>query len=302
MRFLAAVVAALVLFQVSAQAQTRAQTSAQTIPAPAKSGLTRLLEGELGGSRGPGGPYKAGIYVKYLPTGEEASVLPNDHFNSASVIKLAVLVLAFQMADKHKLNLNERYEVTPADFRTGSGVFRYNDTGLKPTLRDVLTQMVITSDNTATDIMIAKVGGMDAVNAFLKGAGYAVLHLNHTLLDGSKARYVMLDPTYASLTGEQVFALQSDVPALTAKYRSPHRRREKEDCRQRHRQAHGGLQRPGRPLARHRLGRRTGAPPGRHRARRHRLQGKLRRDEAHHAGAAGGDPQNPALPQRAGGP
>jgi beta-lactamase class A len=94
-------------------------------------------------------------------------------FNSASVIKIPVMVLAFQMADKGLLKLDERITISKADIRGGSGVFRYHDEGLQPTFRDVLLQMVITSDNTATDLAIAKVGGVARVNAWLKEAGYA---------------------------------------------------------------------------------------------------------------------------------
>lgn len=94
-------------------------------------------------------------------------------FNSASVIKIPVLVLAFQMADRGALNLDERITIRKEDIRGGSGIFRHHDAGLQPTLRDVLLQMVITSDNTATDLAIAKVGGVARVNAWLKEAGYA---------------------------------------------------------------------------------------------------------------------------------
>ena len=118
-------------------------------------------------------PGKAGIWVKHLKTGETAGVRDGEMFNSASVIKIPVLVLAFQMADKGLLKLDERVTISKADIRGGSGVFRYHDEGLQPTFRDVLMQMVITSDNTATDLAIGKVGGVARVNAWLKEAGYA---------------------------------------------------------------------------------------------------------------------------------
>jgi beta-lactamase class A len=147
-----------------------------TLPAQAPSGLQRTLDAEL--ARFPG---RAGIWVKHLTTGEEASVRPDEPFNSASVIKLPVLVLAFQLADKHTLSLAERITITATDVRGGSGIFRYNDPGLQPTLRDVLLQMIITSDNTATDLAIAKVGGVAPVNQWLKDNGYAdALKLNMT--------------------------------------------------------------------------------------------------------------------------
>ena len=118
-------------------------------------------------------PGKAGIWVKHLTTGETAGVRDAEMFNSASVIKIPVLVLAFQMADKGAINLDERITIRKEDIRGGSGIFRYHDAGLQPTFRDVLLQMVITSDNTATDLAIAKVGGVARVNAWLKESGYA---------------------------------------------------------------------------------------------------------------------------------
>jgi beta-lactamase class A len=149
---------ALVLALVASAATLRSQGS----------GLQRLLDAEL--ARFPG---RAGVWVRHLATGEEAGVRADETFNSASVIKLPVLVLAYQLADKGTLSLDERLTIRKEDIRGGSGIFRYHDVGLQPTLRDVLMQMVITSDNTATDLAIAKVGGVARVNAWLKENGYA---------------------------------------------------------------------------------------------------------------------------------
>ena len=142
---------------------------------PRGSGLQRMLDAEL--ARFPG---RAGVWVKHLSTGEEAGVAADDTFNSASVIKIPVLVLAFQLADKGTLSLDERVTIRKEDIRGGSGVFRHHDPGLQPTLRDVLMQMVITSDNTATDLAIGKVGGVARVNAWIKEQGYTGLSLTQT--------------------------------------------------------------------------------------------------------------------------
>jgi beta-lactamase class A len=77
------------------------------------------------------------------------------------------------MAERGEITLDERVTIRKEDIRGGSGVFRHHDTGLQPTFRDVLLQMIITSDNTATDLAIARVGGVARVNAWLKQAGYA---------------------------------------------------------------------------------------------------------------------------------
>lgn len=163
-----------------------------TSAAQVSSGLQKTLDAEL--ARFPG---RAGIWVKHLTTGEEASVRPDEAFNSASVIKLPVLVLAFQLADKHTLSLTERITITANDVRGGSGIFRYNDPGLQPTLRDVLLQMIITSDNTATDLAIGKVGGVAPVNQWLKANGYG-------------------DALKLNMTTGQLFALYGGLSAATA--------------------------------------------------------------------------------------
>jgi hypothetical protein len=69
-------------------------------------------------SRRAGFSTKTGLYVKHLTTGEEAAVRADDDFNSYSVIKLAILARAYEMADQKKLNLDERYEcIRPQTFR-----------------------------------------------------------------------------------------------------------------------------------------------------------------------------------------
>src|SRR4051812_14233492 len=77
-----------------------------------KSRLTSLMEAELAQF-----PARTGFYVKHLGTGEEASVRPNDHFESASTIKLTTLVLAYRMAEAGQLNLSERIVLKPEDMR-----------------------------------------------------------------------------------------------------------------------------------------------------------------------------------------
>jgi beta-lactamase class A len=176
-----------------------------TVAARQPSPLQRLLQGEL--SRIPA---RAGIYVKHLKTGEEAAVLADESFNSASVIKIPALVMAYQMAEKGTLDLNARVTIGKADKRGGSGVLRYHDVGLQPTVRDVVMQMIITSDNTATDLVFARVGGVPAVNAWLTANGYApALKLNATILEVFRNRFVLADPTATSLTAEDVYALGS---------------------------------------------------------------------------------------------
>jgi beta-lactamase class A len=170
---------------------------------PSKTGLTRLLEAGLDRF-----PARVGVYVKHLATGEEAAVRADEAFSSASVIKIPIMVRAFQLAEQKTLNLDERTEIRRADLRDGSGVLQYHDLGLAPTVRDLITQMVITSDNTETDLMTLKVGGVDRLNEWLAGAGYANIRMVGRGFEYRRKLLALLDPGLATLTPEETTALQ----------------------------------------------------------------------------------------------
>ncbi|MBA3269942.1 MAG: serine hydrolase [Acidobacteria bacterium] len=174
-----------------------ARPAAQTT----KTALTRLLGAELDQF-----PARTSIYVKHLKTGEEATVRADDSFNSQSVIKVPIMVRAFQLAEAGKLQLDERVTLGRADLRDGTGVFQYADLGLAPTVRDLIQQMIITSDNTATDQITTKVGGVDALNGWLAQAGYRMRMLNR----GDEYRRKLLarlDPRLAAITAEETTGL-----------------------------------------------------------------------------------------------
>ena len=178
MRHVVVLASVLTLTACSAQAPSQSAAPAATpaatpgrASAPSSGADYRSLQALLDAQM-PTIPAKAGIWVKHLTTGEEGSVSADDTFNSASVIKIPVAVQALEMVDAGTLKLNDRTTLRADDIRGGSGIFRYHDAGLQPTLRDILLQMIITSDNTATDLAIAKVGGVASVNAWLAKAGY----------------------------------------------------------------------------------------------------------------------------------
>jgi reactive intermediate/imine deaminase len=184
-----------------------ARVDAQT----AKTALTVALEAELDRF-----PARTSIYLKHLKTGEEVAVRGGDSFNSQSVIKVPIMVRAFQLAEERKLDLDERVTLGRADLRDGTGVFQYADLGLAPTVRDLLLQMIITSDNTATDQMTTRVGGVDALNAWLARSGYTMRMVNR----GHEYRRKLLarlDPRLAGITAEETTGLQyamSDNPVF----------------------------------------------------------------------------------------
>ena len=144
------------------------------------------------------------FYAKQLSTGRVAAIRADEPMNTASVIKIPVMILAFRDADAGRLDLDERYTIRPEDLRRGSGLLQGFAVGLQPTLRDLVTQMIITSDNTATDIMIGKVG-LQRVNQLLDSLGYRETRLRTTVSQAFRGVWMMADPKYESLTDRELF-------------------------------------------------------------------------------------------------
>ena len=147
---------------------------------------------------------QSSFYAKHLGSGREIAVRADVPMNTASVIKIPVMILAFRDAEAGRLDLDQRYVIRPEDLRRGSGLIQTFAVGLQPTLRDLVMQMIITSDNTATDILIGKVG-RDRVNRLLDSLGYRQTRLIMTTGDLFRAVWVSLDATYASLSDREVF-------------------------------------------------------------------------------------------------
>jgi beta-lactamase class A len=149
-------------------------------------------------------PAQSSFYAKQLGSGREVAIRADVPMNTASVIKIPVMILAFRDADAGRLNLDERHTITTDELRRGSGLLQTFAVGLQPTYRDIITQMIVTSDNTATDIMIAKVG-LARVNRMLDSLGYRDTRLRMSVGETFRQVFVAADPKYASLTDREVY-------------------------------------------------------------------------------------------------
>lgn len=114
-----------------------------------------------------------GIYAKSLERGEEIAIDADRQMDTMSVIKIPLMAEVFQQVKDRKLALDTRYTVTKEDMLPGTGVLRSLDPGASVTLKDLITLMIIVSDNTATDILYRKVGGPEVVNTRMRALGLA---------------------------------------------------------------------------------------------------------------------------------
>jgi beta-lactamase class A len=147
---------------------------------------------------------RTALYAKHLPSGREVAIRADEPMNTLSVIKITALVQAFREAEAGRLELDARHPIRPEELRRGSGILQTFDPGLEPTFRDLLTQMIITSDNTATDIVAERLG-LDRVNAFLQSEGFQETRFRMTTGDIFREVWVQADSAHAALSHREVY-------------------------------------------------------------------------------------------------
>jgi beta-lactamase class A len=110
------------------------------------------------------------FFAKNLSTGATVAIDADRPVQTASVIKLPLFLQAFEQVKDGKIHLDDKVELTKANQVAGSGVLPFLDPGLKLTLKDTLTLMILLSDNTATNMSIDAVG-LKATNDMLAEMG-----------------------------------------------------------------------------------------------------------------------------------
>ncbi len=124
------------------------------IALPAKASDLEKRLGELAASH----QGSVALYAKNLATGESVSLDAERPVQTASVIKLSLMLQAFEQVKSGKLTLSAPVVLTKDNQVGGSGILNLMDPGLTLTLNDSITLMMTLSDNTATNMVIDAVG------------------------------------------------------------------------------------------------------------------------------------------------
>lgn len=127
-------------------------------------------------------PGKIGFYYKNLNTGESCGLNDRESFLAASVIKIPILIEVFNQVEKRLLSLDETITLRPKDKVPPCGVLTYLHNGLEATIKDLCILMTIISDNTATNMLINRIG-LENVNRLLDELGMPITRLNRLLFD-----------------------------------------------------------------------------------------------------------------------
>ncbi len=118
---------------------------------------------------------KVALFAKHLTTGATVAINPDTVIKTASTIKLAALIEAFYQIKAGEKHLTDKITLRKEDQVGGSGILQFLRTPVELTLEDVLTLIVIESDNTATNLAIDRLG-LRNINARIAALGFKHTH------------------------------------------------------------------------------------------------------------------------------
>lgn len=124
-----------------------------------------------------------GVFVLDLDTGGYVDLNGDRAFPSASMIKLPILVAFFQAVDAGTLSLDEPLTMRPELIAKEAGEMQFQAPGSQFTALQTATEMVRTSDNTATNMLIDRLGGIAQLNQTFQSWGLSTTVLRNPLPD-----------------------------------------------------------------------------------------------------------------------
>jgi len=145
-----------------------------------------------------------GYEIVYLASGDRFAHLERETFPTASTIKLTLVYELFKQVEEGRIRLDETLALDRAKAVGGTGVLVEMGTPVL-SIRDYAVLMVTLSDNTATNVLIDRLG-MDNVARRMQALG----------LNGTKLRRHMMDTAAARRGDENVSTPDELVRLLQA--------------------------------------------------------------------------------------
>jgi len=151
--------------------------------------------------------FEAGVAVWQIESGEKIDINGSRPFPMASVFKIPILAVAGQQLQAGKLKLEDRIALTDEAKSMGSGILRVFEPGVSPTFRDLLTLMIIISDNTATDMNIDLLGGTAVIEQAMHDLGLNDMYIKMNCKDLLKG---LFPPEIRDLPLDQIQAWSNE--------------------------------------------------------------------------------------------
>lgn len=181
----------------------RAQAAPPLVPVWAE-----LLQAELALVAARHTTAELGVYVRDLETGTAVSHRGDERWYLASTVKVPVALAVLQAVERGEFTLDTTLRVRASDYVDGAGQTNSKPVGTPLSVRFLLEQMIIFSDNTASDMLIGLVG-IRTVNALVDQLlPHGGLKRITTLADVRRHAYGYLTPESAHLTGQDFLVLK----------------------------------------------------------------------------------------------
>jgi beta-lactamase class A len=174
------------LLAISKSATTRSPLAAKPLasPAVAPPSSTKLRQQlQQLAAQYPG--LKLHLSVLNLNTGGQFDLQGEQVIPAASTIKLPILLAIFQQLDRQQLQLNEQLTLEKSMIVGGDGAMASQPVGSQFTVLEAATTMIVDNDNTATNLLIKRLGGEGSLNTQFRGWGLSATTLNSPLPDFS---------------------------------------------------------------------------------------------------------------------
>jgi beta-lactamase class A len=113
---------------------------------------------------------KVALFAENLKTGQSVGIAADQVVQTASVIKLTILLDAMEQVRAGRVHLEDELVLKKEDQVGGSGILQFFNTPMSLTLHDDLMLMITQSDNTATNLAIDKLG-LGNINAETRAMG-----------------------------------------------------------------------------------------------------------------------------------
>ena len=171
---------------VNQPAKSQVQESPKPTNRPAPLALSQEispLKAQLQTLVGSNSKLQPGIFIVDLDTGAYVDLSSQSAFPAASTIKVPIFVALFQDIDAGKIRLDETLTLQGEMIATGSGDLQYKKPGTKYTILELATKMITISDNTATNMLIARLGGVESLNQRFRSWGLTTTVLRNPLPD-----------------------------------------------------------------------------------------------------------------------
>ena len=118
---------------------------------------------------------KPAVYVWDYQTGDYVDFNADEIYPTASIIKLPVLVELFRSIEKGFVSIDEKMTLTDYYITEGSGSLQYKGLNSQYSIDNLARVMITESDNSATNMLMARLGSMTDVNSAIRQWG-----LKHT--------------------------------------------------------------------------------------------------------------------------